>query len=122
MATEVLRPQDCLIGSHQGFPRRKPIHGGVSNPRINRKSKAGQSDPAVSKSNPVTILRRGESLDGGRSKGRMGRNLGDVYAGSGFLSTSPPPPSSLPLPSFSTRKSVVDDSATRDLRRLLRLE
>ncbi|CAM8988291.1 unnamed protein product [Rhodiola kirilowii] len=114
MATEVLRPQDCLIGSYPGFPRRKAI---------NRKNKVGQSDHAASKSSPVTILRRGESVDG-RSKGRVWRKLGDVYAGSSFSSTSPPPASSLPLPSFSTRKVVVvvDDSATRDLRRLLRLE
>jgi hypothetical protein len=34
-----------------------------------------------------------------------------------------PAPSSLPLPSFSKKKQVsIDDSATRDLRRLLRLE
>ncbi|CAM8887478.1 hypothetical protein QQ045_025527 [Rhodiola kirilowii] len=123
MATEVLRPQDCLIGSQPVFPRRKPIHGGASNNRTNRKNKMVQSDTVTS---PVTILRRGESLDG-RLKLRMGRtNLGDVYAGSAFLSTSPPPPSSLPLPSFSTKKSarsaVVDeDSATSDLRRLLGL-
>uniref|UniRef100_A0A7N0UBA4 Uncharacterized protein n=1 Tax=Kalanchoe fedtschenkoi TaxID=63787 RepID=A0A7N0UBA4_KALFE len=122
MATEVLRPQDCLIGPYSGFSRRKPIHGGVRNHRINRRTKVGHPDPAVSKSSPVTILRRGESLDGGRSAGRIGRNPGDVYAGSAFLSTSPPSPSSLPLPSFSTRKPAVDDSASRDLRRLLRLE
>lgn len=92
----------------------------------------GQPDiSSVVKSTPVTILRRGESLDG-RSKvsqmstGRIWMNMGDVYAGSAFLSTSPPPPSSLPLPSFTAKKSfeevVVDDSASRDLRRLLRLD
>lgn len=46
----------------------------------------------------------------------------DVYAGSAFFIS--PSPSSLPLPSFSKRKEVfpiVDDSATKDLRRLLRL-
>lgn len=47
----------------------------------------------------------------------------DVYAGSAFAVS--PEPSSLPLPSFSKKKqvsAVVDDSATRDLRRLLRLD
>ena len=46
----------------------------------------------------------------------------DVYAGSAFAVS--PAPSSLPLPSFSKKKpvsTVVDDSATRDLRRLLRI-
>jgi len=49
----------------------------------------------------------------------------DMYAGSAFAMS--PAPSSLPLPSFSKKKQVVsgivvDDSATRDLRRLLRLD
>ncbi|CAI0560144.1 unnamed protein product [Linum tenue] len=45
----------------------------------------------------------------------------DVYAGSAFAMS--PAPSALPLPSFSKKKQVpVDDSATRDLRRLLRLD
>ncbi|KAG6670630.1 hypothetical protein I3843_Q049300 [Carya illinoinensis] len=47
----------------------------------------------------------------------------DMYAGSAFATS--PAPSSLPLPSFSKKKQVsaiVDDSATRDLRRLLRLD
>ena len=46
----------------------------------------------------------------------------DVYAGSAFAVS--PSPSALPLPSFSKKQAlaVVDDTATRDLRRLLRLE
>uniref|UniRef100_A0A5B7BE85 Uncharacterized protein n=1 Tax=Davidia involucrata TaxID=16924 RepID=A0A5B7BE85_DAVIN len=47
----------------------------------------------------------------------------DVYAGSAFSLS--PSPSSLPLPSFFNKKQVskiVDDSATKDLRRLLRLD
>ncbi|XP_021291399.1 uncharacterized protein LOC110421983 [Herrania umbratica] len=45
----------------------------------------------------------------------------DMYAGSAFAVS--PAPSSLPLPSFSKKKQVsIDDSATRDLRRLLRLD
>ncbi|KAJ6355900.1 hypothetical protein OIU78_004097 [Salix suchowensis] len=99
----------------------------------------------------VTALRRGESLESSLKKGhgnggdlavtstaRLGphpkmfskqtRNLRcpvngkcDVYAGSAFAVS--PAPSSLPLPSFSKKKQVpTDDAATRDLRRLLRLE
>ncbi|MGD7217426.1 proline-rich nuclear receptor coactivator motif-containing protein, partial [Ralstonia pseudosolanacearum] len=49
---------------------------------------------------------------------------GDVYAGSTFDMS--PSPRALPLPKFSLRKeavaiSTVDDSATKDLRRLLRI-
>lgn len=47
----------------------------------------------------------------------------DMYAGSAFSVS--PAPSAVPLPSFSKKKQVsaiVDDSATRDLRRLLGLE
>lgn len=47
----------------------------------------------------------------------------DMYAGSAFSVS--PSPSSLPLPSFSKKKQVsllTDDSATRNLRRLLRLD
>lgn len=98
----------------------------------------------------VTILRRGESLDSAlRKEGgdlvvvgtqRLGpdpemvptrvriADLGSrspVYAGSAFAVS--PSPSALPLPSFGKKQPspaavVVDDSATRDLRRLLRLE
>ncbi|PIM97588.1 hypothetical protein CDL12_29941 [Handroanthus impetiginosus] len=53
--------------------------------------------------------------------------LADVYAGSAFSLS--PSPQSLPLPSFFNKKhqsdntsKPFDDSATRDLRRLLRLE
>jgi hypothetical protein len=81
----------------------------------------------------VTILRRGESLDSAINSIETAKNsdlLGfrspvtgkcDMYAGSGFAMS--PAPSSLPLPSFSkNKKAPVDDSATRDLRRLLRLD
>ncbi|KAM7463001.1 hypothetical protein LguiA_031122 [Lonicera macranthoides] len=47
----------------------------------------------------------------------------DMYAGSAFSLS--PSPSSLPLPSFFSKKKVseiTDASATRDLRRLLRLD
>ncbi|KAF3783814.1 hypothetical protein EJ110_NYTH28971 [Nymphaea thermarum] len=42
-----------------------------------------------------------------------------VYAGSAFSLS--PSPSSLPLPTFSVKK-CFEDSATKDLRRLLRLD
>lgn len=47
----------------------------------------------------------------------------DTYAGSAFSLS--PSPRALPLPSFFSKKQgseIVDDSATRDLRRLLRLD
>ncbi|KAL1807360.1 hypothetical protein DCAR_0726709 [Daucus carota subsp. sativus] len=98
----------------------------------------------------VTILRRGESLDlkvkASEKKeiskemtvygtGRLGPDpknvpkqvrfgLPDTYAGSAFFTS--PAPSSLPLPSFFRKdcgvKAVDDSVATRDLRRLLRLD
>lgn len=54
---------------------------------------------------------------------RPSSGAGDVYAGSAFSLS--PSPRAVPLPSFFNRKSspnTVDDSATKDLRRLLRLE
>ncbi|TKY54090.1 hypothetical protein E2542_SST18496 [Spatholobus suberectus] len=75
-------------------------------------------DSRVARSNgleKVTILRRGQSLDSAVKS--------DVYAGSAFAVS--PSPSALPLPSFQTKKqasAAFDDSATRDLRRMLRLE
>ncbi|CAJ1941142.1 unnamed protein product [Sphenostylis stenocarpa] len=63
----------------------------------------------------VTILRRGQSLDSAVKS--------DMYAGSAFAVS--PSPNALPMPSFPTKKNssaAIDDSATRDLRRLLRLE
>lgn len=96
----------------------------------------------------VTILRRGESLDslnsifrndipvyGTKKWGpvqpemvpkqiRVGLSPADVYAGSAFSNS--PSPRALPLPSFFNKKQddfkSFDDFATRDLRRLLRLE
>lgn len=93
----------------------------------------------------ITILRRGQSLDRIDAT-RMKRDLSnttngtlvrkkcmgedDVYAGSAFFVS--PSPSSLPLPSFfntstntntnNSGSNMDNDSATRDLRRLLRLD
>ncbi|XP_048129741.1 uncharacterized protein LOC115729083 [Rhodamnia argentea] len=58
-----------------------------------------------------------------RSPGVAAEGKPVVYAGSAFAVS--PEPSSLPLPSFSNKKKqvlLVDDSATRDLRRILRLD
>ncbi|KAK4365920.1 hypothetical protein RND71_013800 [Anisodus tanguticus] len=103
----------------------RPTHNGVkSNGGINM----GQ----------VTILRRGESLDSlnsifkkvGPVRVGVGLSSGDVYAGSAFPNSpvyagsnfsNSPSPRTLPLPSFLNNKKQ-EDSATRDLRRLLRLE
>lgn len=89
----------------------------------------------------VTILRRGKSLDslksiyGARTLGpvqpetvpkqiRVGLSSTDVYADSAYSNS--PSPRALPLPSFFNKKQEdfksFDDFATRDLRRLLRLE
>ncbi|KAJ4959338.1 hypothetical protein NE237_026449 [Protea cynaroides] len=50
------------------------------------------------------------------------KSVDGVFAGSAFLTS--PPPSSLPLPGFFTKKVVPskNDVATTDLRRLLRLD
>ncbi|KAK7387839.1 hypothetical protein VNO78_22634 [Psophocarpus tetragonolobus] len=85
-------------------------------PALVRRSPSDDSRlPRTNAFEKVTILRRGQSLDSAVKT--------DVYAGSAFSVS--PSPSALPLPSFPTKKQalpVVHDSATRDLRRLLRLE
>nr|GMD77387.1 proline-rich nuclear receptor coactivator [Ipomoea batatas] len=104
MGTEILRPQDCLGERVNPFHRRKNGYavggGGAFYPRNNRKQ----------------VI-------------RVSRSSGDVYAGSGFSNS--PSPRSLPLSSFfnnankkqdGSDTTSFDDSATRDLRRLLRLE
>lgn len=92
----------------------------------------------------VTVLRRGHSLDSLETKRNKNSNVkakggiliknkfninggyGDsLYAGSTFLAS--PAPESLPLPTFfynkkNGKKEKYDASASRDLRRLLRLE
>lgn len=108
--------------------------------------RSGRSSSDDLKAEKVTILRRGEPmsrLKKAASDGRLERlrpgptvvpkevrivdlrtPVTDMYAGSAFAMS--PEPSSLPLPSFSRKNKQAsrsfDDSATRDLRRLLRLE
>lgn len=87
---------------------------------VSKKSSADDSVVARSSGldvEKVTILRRGQSLDSSLVAVKS-----DMYAGSAVVS---PSPSALPLPSFFTKKQLpatFDNSATRDLRRLLRLE
>ncbi|KAJ0031287.1 hypothetical protein Pint_12473 [Pistacia integerrima] len=78
----------------------------------------------------VKILKRGEELTKPtpipapepirltESKDRVA----SFYAGSAFIAS--PPPSSLPLPAFFTKKTVTvkHDDATSDLRRILKLD
>lgn len=54
------------------------------------------------------------------SKNRVG--AAPFYAGSAFITS--PPPSSLPLPAFFTKKTLAikNDDATTDLRRILKLD
>lgn len=80
----------------------------------------------------VATLRRSDSLDSRMASEALTKKEGykisvcpdqSMYAGSAFAVS--PSPSALPLPSFSKKKKaseVVHDSATRNLRRLLRLE
>ncbi|KAK3189851.1 hypothetical protein Dsin_029412 [Dipteronia sinensis] len=128
------------INSNVRTTNRKPV---VRHERPDqRRHQRAQSEPSVSRrsvyddnsaakrsssddSMKVSILRRGESLDskikssGAADAGRLGPAA--MYAGSGFAVS--PAPSSLPLPSFSKKKQTsIDDSATRDIKRLLRLD
>lgn len=118
----------------------------ASEPAVSKRSSSDDLR-ATSKSGlvmeKVAFLRRGESLDSKLgSEAGLRKDRGepaprqvraaefrspvacrscDVYAGSAFAVS--PEPSSLPLPSFSKKKlAPIDDCATRDLRRLLRLD
>ncbi|XP_047076502.1 uncharacterized protein LOC124686636 [Lolium rigidum] len=102
MATEVLRPHNILPSQPQ---RIRTAH---------RKPSARKSPPP-----PAAAA---SSTAGRRNHGR--RPAVELYAGPAFSGASPEP-SSLPLPQFPLQKAVapaVNDAATRDLRRLLRLE
>ncbi|CAL0307245.1 unnamed protein product [Lupinus luteus] len=96
----------------------KPVSASVSKRSCVDDSRTTKSSSSTMEK--VTILRRGQSLDSSSTVAVKS----DVYAGSAF-SVVAPSPSALPLPSFPTKKQpspMIDDSATRDLRRLLRLE
>ncbi|XP_004508328.1 uncharacterized protein [Cicer arietinum] len=151
MATQVLNPHDYfIIPQPPSFSRRCNYYGynnrtttsrshrkHVARPdlrkrndkssfqletaSVSKRSSADDSATGKSSSSPVekvTILRRGQSLDSSLVAAKN-----DMYAGSAFAMS--PSPSALPLPSFMTKKQSLetfDDSATRDLRRLLRID
>jgi len=99
---------DHLSRMNHGYDGKEPIEDQM------RDDHAGRRSP------PATA-------PGRRHHGRKAaRPAAEVYAGPAF-STSPEP-SALPLPQFPVRKAaaaadlLVDDAATRDLRRILRLE
>ncbi|KAE9594633.1 hypothetical protein Lal_00037411 [Lupinus albus] len=128
-------------------PSRKPLVRPDPKKRVEKKPSSDDSKMVRSSGfvmEKVMILRRGESLDSKiKSEALMKerddlvligtQRLGpepngipgfEIYAGSAFAMS--PSPSALPLPSFHKKSSsppaVIVDSATRDLRRLLRLE
>ncbi|KAK6803795.1 hypothetical protein RDI58_001579 [Solanum bulbocastanum] len=108
------------------------------NPNIMKEKKTTSSgkkkkQPASGSGDELTVYgtgRLGPDQPGMLPKNiRVGHTPTDVYAGSAFSNS--PSPRSLPLPSFfnnmnNNKKQVefksFDDSASRDLRRLLRLE
>lgn len=140
-----------LAGPPAMFPRRKAgkprsARKPAARPDVLRKPAESQQtrrkpDGKSPVMGEVTILRRGESLpeeairglhsprtpapasaaDDLALRGRSGP--ADPYAGSACATS--PPPSELPLPSLWKKKAasrIVDELATRDLRRLLRLD
>ncbi|WOH12928.1 hypothetical protein DCAR_0832437 [Daucus carota subsp. sativus] len=134
MGTEVLRSQDIIREAPASFHHRKTYHGyGNSGPKVNRKQvrpEHRRNSPAPRKSEmlgQLVILKRGEALGAkikaGPDPKQVRLGVQDTYAGSAFSMS--PSPSSLPLPTFFTKggvKAVDDSAATRDLRRLLRLD
>ncbi|MCD9637772.1 hypothetical protein HAX54_021241 [Datura stramonium] len=104
------------------------------NPNIRKENKrtSSKKKPASGSGDELTVYGTGrlgpEQPEMLPKNIRVGRLPTDVYAGSAFSNS--PSPRSLPLPSFfnnnNHKKQVefksFDDSATRDLRRLLRLE
>jgi len=146
MGTQVLHPQEYFFipppvsfshrSNHYGYNNRpltsRSYRKPVTRPDLKKRNnnttalvfkRSSADDSVTTKSNgsvseKVTILRRGKSLDSSLEVVKS-----DKYAGSAFAVS--PSPSALPLPSFLVKKQLlatVDDSATRDLRRLLRLD
>ncbi|VVA98856.1 unnamed protein product [Arabis nemorensis] len=131
MGTEIIRPQNCLVDRirdppasifhtrRNNFHRRPPL-------RPDHRRRFGSVDFRTTAKD--FVRRRGESFDSISNIKARNSNQPEVYAGSSIFVVSPAP-SSLPLPSFSRRNAKtqvvvvsVDDSASQDLRRLLRLE
>ncbi|XP_062211083.1 uncharacterized protein LOC133912393 [Phragmites australis] len=102
MATEVLRAHNIMLP-----------------PQRIRAAHRRPSNPGTRRSPPPAAGRRNQ---GSRKTSASVRPAAEVYAGPAFSAS--PEPSSLPMPQFPVKKAVavVDDSATRDLRRILRLD
>lgn len=135
MGTEIIRPQNCLVDRMRDSPatlfnsrknhfhRKPPL-------RPDQRRRFGSDEFRTMTKN--VVRRRGESFDSFSNikvrKYSPEVSADDIYAGSSIFVVSPAP-SSLPLPSFSRKNAKsqivvvsVDDSASQDLRRLLRLE
>lgn len=151
MATEVLRPHDCLVRTVPSFrntnPNPRPRKRQEGSPRPPAKSHRQQQPATAIATGHVTILRRGDPLLDANTKTtttkkkemeRKKRTGGSdpavpvvprqirlvAPAGdvyAGSACSMSPSPRKVPLPSFSRRREV-DRSATEDLRRLLRLD
>ena len=131
------------IHSHQNHPKRNFLRP-QNDPKSTRP--AGKPQPSKLVMGEVKILKRGEQLtnaaadpsSGAAKKSGRGipvlgstersapksqlaspETISGLYAGSSMYVASPPP-SSVPLPAFFTKKTVSD--ATSDLRRILRLD
>ncbi|CAD5323752.1 hypothetical protein AtNW77_Chr3g0180581 [Arabidopsis thaliana] len=135
MGTEIIRPQNCLVDRMRDSPatffnsRRNHFH---RKPPLkpDQRRRFGSDEFRTTTKN--IVRRRGESFDSFSNikvrKYSPEVSADDIYAGSSIFAVSPAP-SSLPLPSFSKKKAKsqdvvvsIDDSASQDLRRLLRLK
>ncbi|KAF0926394.1 hypothetical protein E2562_024118 [Oryza meyeriana var. granulata] len=113
MGTEVLRPHDCLdrVRAHAQATKRSPRQQAAR--RRDARPRGGQAAPVVTRVVRVKVA---------------AASAADAYAGPAFGAMSPSP-RALPLPRFSSSREAaaaaaaagVDDSATRELRRLLGL-
>jgi hypothetical protein len=112
MGTEVLRPHDCLSRvRHHAHPHAGSRRSSRPSTRTTRRGQASASASPVPHAREVRVkVAAGEDA---------------AYAGPAFGAMSPSP-RALPLPRFSSCKTAaaatVDDSATRELWRLLGLK
>ncbi|GJM88547.1 hypothetical protein PR202_ga04621 [Eleusine coracana subsp. coracana] len=113
MGTEVLRPNDCLARSRR--PLRPAGRKMTAAAAAARRGHGARGDMRASPAAPRQVRTRAVAAD--------------AYAGPAFGAMSPSP-RALPLPRFSSKAAAtdggsvaagVDDSATRELRRLLGL-
>ncbi|KAK4801601.1 hypothetical protein SAY86_022088 [Trapa natans] len=142
-----LSPSSGPRSSKKQLGSEKPDHklrSGHPEPSVSRKcsSDDGRAERiGVEVTEKITVLRRGGSLDSKIKSEVQRKKKGsstatkqlqgpyvrapmmarcNLYAGSAFAVS--PEPSALPLPSFSKKAVPFDDLATRDLRRILRLD